>query len=604
MDLAPLAVAVPLVAAAGMTAVAPLVKRGAAETIALVASAAVVVLCALLVAESASGLDVYWFSGWEPRDGIAVGVSFATDLVGAGLATLVAVLVVAGLVIMTRYRDADPPHFQSLMLLFLAGMVGFVLSGDLFNMFVFFELMSVAAFALSGYKVEEREALEGSLSFAVTNTIGSFLLLSGIALTYGRTGALNLAQIGDALGGAPADGLVAVAFALLVAGFLVKAAVVPFHFWLADAYAVAPTPVCLVFAGAMSELGIYAVARLAFTAFGDVLAPHEAELRAILVGAGAITALGGAVMCFAQHHLKRLLAFATISYVGVFLVGAGLLVADGIAGTAVYVVADGLGKAALFAAVGILQHRRGSVSERRLHRQGRDLPFTGLLFAAGALSFAAVPPFGTFIGKSLIEAGLIDNGFDWVIPVLMISTALTAGAVLRVGARIFLGWGHPPPGGPTEDEGPELEEPSDRTPAVMFVPAALMLVGAAAIGVVPEVRAWAADAAAAFTDGAGYGAAVLTGAPSGAPSAPEPPPPEWYEYLYSGLALAGGSAAAAAALFPDRLRNPATDRVGRLVARHLLDPVRAAHSGHVGDYVTWVVFGIAVLGGLFGLALT
>src|SRR5581483_5973933 len=205
---------------------------------------------------------------------------------------------------------------------------------------------------------------EGSLNFAVTNTIGSFLILTGIALVYGRTGALNLAQIAGALSHGPHDGLVIVAFCLLAAGFFVKAAVVPFHFWLADAYAVAPTPVCLLFAGAMSELGIYAVGRIWFGGFADALAAHADGLRAVLIGAGCLTALLGAVMCALQDHVKRLLAFATIAYVGVFLIGLGLLTSDGIAGAAIYIVADGLGKAALFAAAGIVQHRRRSVSLR------------------------------------------------------------------------------------------------------------------------------------------------------------------------------------------------------------------------------------------------
>ena len=121
-------------------------------------------------------------------------------------------------------------------------MVGFCLSGDLFNLFVFFELMSVSAYALTGYDVDEGAALEGSLNFAVTNTIGSFLLLIGIALLYARTGALNIAQIGARRSRMAAPtGWWSVALAFLVCGFLVKAAIVPFHFWLADAYAVAPT---------------------------------------------------------------------------------------------------------------------------------------------------------------------------------------------------------------------------------------------------------------------------------------------------------------------------------------------------------------------------
>src|SRR5215208_1400858 len=395
VTVAPLAIVVPLLAAGLLTAVAVRLNRAVAEVVALAATLATVTFCVILLVRTAAGSEVYWFGGWETHRGIAVGVAFVVDAFGAGLATLCSVLMVAALVLMWRYRDTDPPHFQTLMLLFLAGMVGFCLSGDLFNVFVFFELMSVAAFALAGYKIDEDEAVEGSLNFAVTNTIGSFLILTGIALVYGRTGALNLAQISEALAAGPSDGLVVVAFCLLAAGFFVKAAVVPFHFWLADAYAVAPTPVCLVFAGAMSELGIYAVGRIWFDAFAPALGGHADELRTVLILAGAFTAVVGAVMCFCQDHLRRLLAFATLAYVGVFLIGLGLLTPVGVAGAALYIVADGLGKASLFATVGILQHRRRGLSELRLAGKGRGIPYTGIVVVVGALSFAALPPFGT-----------------------------------------------------------------------------------------------------------------------------------------------------------------------------------------------------------------
>ena len=510
---------------------------------------------------------------------------------------------IAALAVMWRYRDTDAPHFQVLMLLFLAGMVGFCLSGDLFNMFVFFELMSVAAFALAGFKVEEDEAVEGSLNFAVTNTIGSFLILTGIALVYGRTGSLNLAQIGGALEAQPVDGLVVVAFALLSAGFLVKAAVVPFHFWLADAYAVAPTPVCLLFAGAMSELGIYAVARIWFDGFAGVLGPQADSLRLVLILAGSLTALVGAGMCFAQDHLKRLLAFATIAYVGVFLIGLGLLTAEGVAGAAIYVVADGFGKAALFAAVAIVQHRRRRVSELALRGRGRALPFTGALLAVGALSFAALPPFGTFLGKSMLEDELTVTGYGAVIVVLIATSALTAGAVLRMVARVFLGWGPAAdhPRATEEETQPEEEGGPDSTPAVMFVPAALLLAAALAIGLIPETTEAFRTAAERFVDGPAYGRAVLDGVSPAAPPAASSYSAPAHSYLYAALGLLGAISCAAAALFMPRrrwLQTPA----GFL--RSAGSAVRGLHSGHVGDYVAWLVLGVAVLGGSFALALT
>jgi multicomponent Na+:H+ antiporter subunit D len=602
METAPLAVAVPLLAAGGLTVVGTRIGRAGAEGIALAAALGVTGLCVALLVQTGSGIEVYWFGGWQPEHGTAIGISFAVDAIGAGLATLVAGLMVTALVVMWRYRDTDAPHFQVLMLLFLAGMVGFCLSGDLFNMFVFFELMSVAAFALAGFKVEEDEAVEGSLNFAVTNTIGSFLILTGIALLYGRTGFLNLAQIGGALEARHADGLVVVAFALLAAGFLVKAAVVPFHFWLADAYAVAPTPVCLLFAGAMSELGIYAVARLWFDCFDGVLGPQADSLRLVLICAGSLTALVGAAMCFAQDHLKRLLAFATIAYVGVFLIGLGLLTPEGVAGASIYVVADGFGKAALFASVAIVQHRRRRVSELALRGGGRGLPYTGLLFALGALSFAALPPFGTFLGKSMIEDELIRTGYGVVVAVLIATSALTSGAILRVIARVFFGWGSDDRPRATEEEtAPEEEGARDATPAVMFVPAALLALAALALGLIPGVTEAFRSAAERFAEGPAYVRAVLDGVrPARLPaaSAYSAPPSA---YIYAALTFAGAVLAAGLALFqpsPSRLAAPLAR------ARSLGRSVRGLHSGHVGDYVAWLVLGVAALGGAFAVALT
>ena len=155
------------------------------------------------------------------------------------------------------------------------------------------------------------------------------------------------------------------AFALLVVSFCIKAGVVPFQFWLADAYAVAPAAVCLLLAGAMSEMGLFGIGRVYFTAFHHALAAHEDTLRAILVGLGLVTAVWGAALALVEDHLKRMLAFVTISAVGGFLCGIGLLTADGAAGAGLYVVADGCGKAGLFACVGILEYRHGaSVSAR------------------------------------------------------------------------------------------------------------------------------------------------------------------------------------------------------------------------------------------------
>ena len=362
------------------------------DVLAVTAALASAVMLFVLLVHVSAGMSVYWFGGWHPQHGVAIGIDFAVEPISAGLATFVALLMVLALIYSSRFTDVLAPHYHVLMLTFMAGMIGFCLTGDLFNMFVFFELMSVSAVALVAYKVHEQAALEGGLNFAVINTIGAFLFLLGIGLVYALTGALNLAQIGRVLAHSQVNQVIVVAFTLLVAAFLVKAAVVPFHFWLDDAYAVALAPVCLLLAGAMSEMGLYGLARIWFGVFAPVFSGQASVIRAVLVGAGLITALWGALMSLGEDHLKRMLAFLTISFVGIFLTGAGLLTADGVAGTAVYVLADGFGKAALFACVGIVQHRLGRVGQRRLHGRAKHLRGTGVVFLAAGLLSASLPP--------------------------------------------------------------------------------------------------------------------------------------------------------------------------------------------------------------------
>ena len=600
--LAPLAVAVPLIAAAAIAAVGSFLPRLVADIVAVAVAAATCALCVLLLARSGGGATVVWFGGWHPQDGVAIGVDFAVDGIGAGLAAFIAALTTAALVFSSRFLDAEESHLHVLILAFAAGMVGFCLSGDLFNMFVFFELASVTAFALAGYKVREREAVEGSLNFAVTNSIGSFLLLTGIALVYGRTGALNLAQAGHALAQGPSDGLVVVAFALIASGFLVKAAIVPFHFWLPDAYAVALTPACLLFSGAMSELGLYGLGRVYFTVFSGPLGPHREALEAVLIGAGVATALLGAGMTLVQDHLKRLLAFATVSYMGIFLLGLGTLGAAGIAGTSVYVIGDGCAKAALFACVGIAQHRLGGVTQRRLFARGLRIRRTGALFVLGGLLLASLPPSGAFLGKSMLDDGLIAAGYGWAVAVVVICSILTGGAVLLAAARIFGGLGTRPSGDRfSEEEGaePEVTGSRARTPRVMAWPALALAAASIAIGVIPGIGDAATAAAERFVERPAYAREVMSSQRVAVPSV-NAPPLRTIDWPLGAVSVLGAVAIAGFGIRRSRARGGlfvTSSRVGRP-----LRAIRAAHSGHVGDYVAWLVAGAALLGGLVALA--
>ena len=600
-----LPVAVPLVVAALLVGLGPFVRRRVLDAVAIATAAAKTVLTLVLLTGADERPLVYWFGGWVPRDGVVVGIDFAVDTAGAALATLGALLMTAALVFTWRYFEAAGTLFHALMLVFLAALLGFCLTGDLFNLFVFFELLSVAAYALAGYRTENPGSIQGALNFAVTNSVGAFMVLSGIALLYGRTGSLNLAEIGRSLERGPADGLVVVAFVLLLAGFFVKAAVVPFHFWLADAYAVAPAPVCILLAGVVSELGLYAAARVYWTVFAGVLGDHAATLRGVLLGAAALTALLGALMCFLQVHLARLLAFATVSHVGLTLVGFALLEPAGLAGALLYLVADGLVKASLFVCVGVLQYRLGTIDERSLYGRGRGEPVTFGLLLLGGLALAGLPPFGTFLGKAMMEHAAGTAGHEWVAWLFVVASAVSAAAVLRVGLRVFAGWG-PPPHGWTPPAAPEAPPEPEATPgtyATMLVPAAVLLATALGLGFVPGLAERAQAAADHFADRTGYAAAVLDGQAAGGPASTASPAAGHLPAAVPAALLTVGLAVALAAV-PLR-RGRGRGRRGAAIRAMLRATLalRRLHSGQVGDSITWLVVGTATLGGLLATLL-
>ncbi|ATB29666.1 complex I subunit 5 family protein [Melittangium boletus] len=593
-----LPVVLPLLAAALLSALGRWMPRRLLDTLALLTTGTVAVGCGSLVRASSQAPIVYWFGGWRVHDGVALGISFTVDPLGAGLATLVAALCTLSLAFAWHYFDSAGHLFHVLMLLFCAAMVGFCLTGDLFNLFVFFELMGVCAYALTGFKVEEPEAIQGAFNFAVTNSAGGVFILLGIGLLYGRTGQLNLAALGQALAAGPLDALVGCAFALLVVGLGTKAALVPFHFWLADAHAVAPTPVCALFSGVMVELGLYGLARVYWTVFAPALGAHAAAVRGVLVGVGVLTAVVGALMAFQQHHLKRQLAFSTVSHMGLALIGVGLLSGKGLAGAALYVLAHAPVKAALFLGVGVLLDRYRSVGEATLWRRGRELPWLGACFALGGWGLAGAPLLGTMPGKAALEEAATQAHLPWLSGVLLFAGVLTGAGVLRATARVFLGWGGP---GPREAQdaradalAPEESQEAPRTRWAMGAVVGLLTLAGMVPGWVPHLGAWVEAEAVRFVEPSAYAARVLRGEVRPVPASARP-----VEVGGEALALGGGSVLAALALVWAVLRRSRSPDGGglRRVLRAALAPLRDAHSGHVGDYVAWWVAGAAALGG-------
>ncbi len=605
MPLAPFPVVAPLLMAALLAGLAERCPEKLAGWLAILTAASVTAVTVILWINVGTAPQIYWMGAWTPAHGMAIGIDLLLTRAGLGLAALSALLCLGSLIFSQRYFDSAGTLFHVLMLVFLAGLCGFSLSGDLFNLFVFFELMGTAAYSLCGHKTEEAGPLEGALNFAVTNTVGAFFLLIGIALLYARTGALNMTQIGRDLG-QRCDGLVIAALTLLAVGLMTKAAIVPFHFWLADAHAVAPTPVCVLFSGVMVEVGLFGLWRIYSMVFVPVLGARVAVLHGVWIILGAVTGLTGALMCLLQNHLKRLLAFSTISHMGLILMALG---AGSGGGALLYGAGHSLVKAALFFAAGIVLHRLHSVDERRLWRRGLRMPGTGLLFVLGGLGLAGLPPFSTAAGAELIVHTAYAHA-GWLHLLIALVEIGTGAAVLRVAAHVFLGWGQRPeaaPGSAAEgatDEQPETTSGYQRTPPFMLAPPVLLLALALLLGLLPAAEPAARTAAWVEQHGSVWQAQILQTRPRFEPVTPPapvvpakhvPPPMEWVIpglAVLLALAMTGWNGLQRSA-WPASLTLPV-----RAVARGL-HGLRLLHSGRMGDYVTWLLVGTILLAASF-----
>jgi len=317
---------------------------------------------------------------------------------------------------------------------------------------------------------------------------------------------------------------------------------------------------------------------------------------------GSLTAVIGALYCFGQRHLKRMLAFSTISHVGLMLVGFALLDARALGGMVLYLAGHGLIKAALFIGAGILLHRFGSVDEYDLAQSARRLAPIGVLMALGACGLAGLPPFATFFGQLRIDEIGREQHLLWLPAITIFAEALIAAAVFRFTARAFFGFGHGKSmltrGAPHLHTDVETSGEHWRVPAFMWAPMAALILGAALIAI--PLRGPAGHFAKAFETAPAYDAAVLN---LNAPAVGSTPfqafgrtyhGSNWWIPLAVALVAIG---LVWAALFPKSRESVIAKPVSAGLSKSLI-VLRMFQSGRMGDYVTWFALGIAAYGGM------
>ncbi|MCU4182775.1 complex I subunit 5 family protein [Acidiferrimicrobium sp. IK] len=587
--LAPLAVAVPLAAAAVLAGANQRIPALWRDLLGSAAAATATVLAGVVLSQAAHRRVVYWFGGWRPVHGTVIGVDYAVDPMGGALAVLAGVLALAALVYSRRFFGETGGRYPALVLVFTAASIDFAWTGDLFNMFVAFELVAVTGFILTGFYAEEEAPLQGAINFAVLNTVGGLVVLTGVALLYGHTGTLNLAQMGQTLAGHRPGGLVVVAFALLASGFLVKAGSVPWHFWLPDAYGTAPAPASILIAGVTSELGLFGLARTWETVFsGAVAGSAEQRIRLVLGALGVLTALVGTAMALAEDHPRRLLAFVVIAHLGVYLLGFSLLRTAALGGVALLAAGDGFVKGALFLAVGIIRRHRRATGARALRGEGPAITIAAGVIVLGVLCLSDLPPFSSSVGKDLLVATAGSAG-PLVEAVIAVTVVGSGAAILASAVQVWQGHAVDNPS-PSEDA---AETAAGWGNVTLLAPPVVLLAAALGLGLVPHLADHAASAAASFADRPGYHAAVY-GAARRAVARPGTGGGGVEPLVIDG-AEAAASVLAAAALVSRRRIAPVLGRgTGWL---------RDLHRGHLGDQLTWAVLGMAAMAAASGLAL-
>ncbi len=469
--LPPLLVLVPLLGAAVL-----LLLRGRLrlqQPVSVLITGVQVGLGAALLAQVHDGGVVRTLVGdWPSGVGITlVGDPLAAILVVVASLTLLVVLVFA---IGQLPASEETRYFHPLYQVLAAGIALAFLTGDLFNLFVSFEITLAASYVLL-LIATKRQVIRPGITYVVINLVGSTLLLLAIAFIYAATGTVDMMVLSTRVADIPPYLATALRL-LLVVVFGIKAAVFPLFNWLPDSYPTAPTAITAVFAGLLTKIGVYALIRTQAQVFG--LAGGGPD--GLLLWVAGLTMVVGVLGALAQDDMKRILSFHIISQVGFMIMGLALFSAAGLAGAVLYMVHHIPTKTALFLVVGLVQKRAETSSLNAVDGLVRTAPVVAALFAMFALSLSGVPPFSGFVAKlSLVQAGLAE-GQGWIVGASLVASLLPMVSMTKIWNGAFLGTPTPEPVPPPPKEG--------RTLMTAATTGALVLTLAVSVGAGPLFR--------------------------------------------------------------------------------------------------------------------
>ncbi len=585
-----------------------------------------VLLCCLVKPVMLQGEVIsYWLGGWKPVADYAIGIGLEVDALSLFFGLVVGLAVLVSALYSFKYLEYDDARskYYTLYLILGGGVLGLVLSGDLFNIYVMVEIMTFAAVALTAYRNFMPGALEAAFKYLVIGSIGSTCILVGTAMLYLQYHTLNLAQLSALISGTAMPSSI-LAFGLLIVGFACKAFLVPYHPIAADAHGTAPSSISVIISGVLTKTGVYGIIRICYCVFR---AMDESAVQVFLVLLGSISMFVCVTMALAQKDFKRLLAFHSISQIGYVITAVGLSTTFGLAAGLYHAMNHTIFKGLLFLCAGCVLHQAGTTKLDELGGLSKRMPKTCALFLIGAASISGIPPFNGFASKWLIYQAVYQRAWETgnlfyvaVVLIALVTSVLTLASFVKVAQSVFFG------------QLPEKLKDVEEAPAAMRAP--MWIFGGLCVltGLLPSavVNYLAGPAAAAALNagkyidammGAGY-AQRLSTAPITVPSLQISAlgfydPITWIILLLTVLlaftlvSLTGGKARGA------RLSGEAADpkydtffggeasqysQVGgadlfwgfKHNLRHYFAFMHEAHSGVVNDYALWGVAAVAV----------
>ena len=408
---------------------------------------------------------------------------FGINLVAGPLGMFFSLLIaLAGFLValysLAYIKKGPEEKYHILYLLLLVGATGVVLTGDIFNLFVFFEILCISSYALVAYFGDKR-GIESSVKYLIQGSLGSSLLLIGIGLCYGLFGTLNMAHLARQISSAsPISVFVPMVF--MITGLGIEAALFPLNAWLPDAHSSAPSSISAVLSGIAIEVGLYAVIRVLFTIFGI------SDIYLFFVFLGVLTLLIGEMCAFSQNNIKRMLAYSSIGQIGLIVFAMTLATSYAVTGGLFQMISHTLGKGLLFLSAGYMIVQTGSMDISSFEGMGKRMPLTSLAFTIGAFSLVGLPPFIGFPGKFLIVRAAIAKEtilFTILVGLVLLATLIEGAYFFRVVQVIYF------------KNGADKQKKTE-APATALIPMFVFIILIIVIGVYPGLITDALNSAA------------------------------------------------------------------------------------------------------------